>query len=138
MVKIVADANVIISAYVFGGNPARVIDKALTGEIEMVISDPIAEEVRRVLSDKFHWPQEALKELESVIDSYARKVHPVETVEEVNEDPPDNRVLECAFEAKADFIVTGDRDLLRRERFRNILILRPADFLRAMEPSRAR
>jgi len=48
----------------------------------------------------------------------------------VLKDAPDNKILECAVEARADVIVTGDRHLLKREKFRDIPIVRLADFLR--------
>jgi len=48
----------------------------------------------------------------------------------VLEDIPDNRILECAIEAAADLLVTGDRHLLRLTRFQDVAIIRVADFLR--------
>jgi predicted nucleic acid-binding protein len=48
----------------------------------------------------------------------------------VLEDGPDNRILECAIEAGADLIVTGDRHLLKLREFEGIAIVRLRDFLR--------
>ena len=48
----------------------------------------------------------------------------------IKEDPPDNRILECAFEAGSEYIVTWDKDLLRLGSYGSIRIIRPADFLR--------
>jgi hypothetical protein len=45
-------------------------------------------------------------------------------------DPDDNRVLECAFDGKADYVVTGDWHLLDMKRFRRIEILKVATFLK--------
>jgi uncharacterized protein len=50
-------------------------------------------------------------------------------VDVLKEDPADNRVLECAVSAGADYIVTGDQDLLRLGRYDAIRILTVADFL---------
>lgn len=47
MNRVTVDANVHLSALVFGGKPKRVLEMAITGEIEVAISDPIIEEVRR-------------------------------------------------------------------------------------------
>ncbi|MEW6377919.1 MAG: putative toxin-antitoxin system toxin component, PIN family [Thermodesulfobacteriota bacterium] len=44
-------------------------------------------------------------------------------------DEPDNRILECAVAAKADFVVTGDKHLLSLKHFQNIKIVRLSDFL---------
>ncbi len=49
---------------------------------------------------------------------------------EVLSDNPDNRILECALEARADLGVTGDRHLLKLRKFQGIPIIRLADFLR--------
>ncbi|MBA5866424.1 MAG: hypothetical protein GDA67_06975 [Nitrospira sp. CR1.3] len=46
------------------------------------------------------------------------------------EDIPDNRILECALEASADLIVTGDRHLLRLKTFQDVAVVRVTDFLR--------
>ena len=48
----------------------------------------------------------------------------------VLEDGPDNRILECAIEAGADLVVTGDRHLLKLKKFHDIPIVRLVDFLR--------
>jgi uncharacterized protein len=47
----------------------------------------------------------------------------------IKEDAPDNRILECAVGAGADFIVTGDKDLLRLGSYDSIKILNVSDFL---------
>lgn len=48
-------------------------------------------------------------------------------------DPADDRVLECAVAAQADYIVSGDKHLLNLRNFGKIPILAPADFLVRME-----
>lgn len=54
------------------------------------------------------------------------------------EDPEDNRVLECALEAEADYIVSGDHHLLSLEEFRGIKIVRAADLLKILSPIESR
>jgi predicted nucleic acid-binding protein len=56
-------------------------------------------------------------------------VQPTETPDAVAGDIDDNRILECAVAARAEFIVTGDSHLLRLSHFRNIHILKVADFM---------
>ena len=53
---------------------------------------------------------------------------PVE-LDAINEDPADNRILEYAVSSGSDYIVTGDKDLLRLGRYDDIKILTVADFL---------
>jgi len=59
----------------------------------------------------------------------ARTVTPAVQLDIIKEDPPDNRILECAVSAGADYIVSGDNDLLRLGRYDSIRILNVADFL---------
>jgi predicted nucleic acid-binding protein len=50
----------------------------------------------------------------------------------LEKDPSDNRFLECAFEGEADYLVTGDQDLLNVGQFQKITILTPREFLRVL------
>jgi hypothetical protein len=59
----------------------------------------------------------------------ARTINPSVQLDVVKEDPPDNRVLECAVSSGADYVVTGDKDLLRLGRYDSIGIINPSDFL---------
>jgi hypothetical protein len=47
----------------------------------------------------------------------------------IEEDPEDDKVLDCALQAHAEFIVSGDRHLLKLRKFRNVRILSPRGFL---------
>lgn len=58
----------------------------------------------------------------------ASLIKPTESVSAVLNDPDDNKILECAVSAKADLIVTMDKDLLKLKRFRNIGIIHPKTF----------
>jgi len=63
----------------------------------------------------------------------ATVVEPAERVAVVAADPADDRVLEAAFEAAADVIVSGDKHLLRIGEWRDIRIVSPAEFLAGLE-----
>ncbi|MEI7961554.1 MAG: putative toxin-antitoxin system toxin component, PIN family [archaeon] len=71
------------------------------------------------------------KALESII-----LVNPREKVFAVVEDPDDNKVLEVAIEANVDFIVSGDKHLLKLKEFRGINILTAKDFLDFYNPQK--
>jgi hypothetical protein len=66
-----------------------------------------------VLGRKFDWPEEDVAEVRSQIERFAEKVMPKTVLDAVKADPDDNRILECALAAGSDFIVSGDKDLLR-------------------------
>ena len=118
--------------FILGGDPLRFLDLARAGAIRVDISEPILAKVLRVLRDKFQWEMEKLEEVESLIIRFAQRVTPTQTIDVVKEDPPDNRILECAVEAQSDAIVTGDGDLLRLGQYGDIPIMKVSDFLRSV------
>jgi uncharacterized protein len=127
--RVSLDSNVYLSGFVFGGKPKRVLEMAIDGEIEVAVSDPIIQEVRRHLLGKFGWSESRAAEAIESITEFAKHVTPTEAIDTVPTDPDDNRVLECAVSAGSQTIVTGDDDLLRLVAFRGIEIVRVADFL---------
>ena len=131
MTRIVADTNIYISALNFASAPDEVLALGRAGTIDVFISPTILAEIEGVLRSKFRWSAPRLRAASRAILGFALMIRPKETVNVVREDEPDNRILEYGLAAKADFIVTGDRHLLRLGRFRGILIATPRQFLDA-------
>jgi uncharacterized protein len=129
VIRIVLDTNVIVSALVFGGIPRGVLELAEAGQCQLFYSEPIQTEVRRVLSEKFEWPQAMLREALPVLWSMGELVVPRTTVDAVTGDPDDNRILECAVEAQAQVVVSGDHHLLALQKYKSILIVTPRQFI---------
>ena len=132
MLGVTADTNVYVSALAFGGKPLQILEIAAQGLIRLSISDAILQETIRVLGGKFRWEEAALREVDALLRSIAEVVAPTQAVDVVKSDPPDNRVLECAAEAKSDYIVSGDRDLLKLGHFGDTPIVRVQDLLKAV------
>jgi putative PIN family toxin of toxin-antitoxin system len=95
----------------------------------MTVSDAILDDMEDVLRRKFSFSPEESADARRSVRAIARTVIPAVTLDIIKEDPPDNRILECAVAAGADFIVTGDKDLLRLGRYDSIRILSPSDLL---------
>lgn len=129
MMRIVVDTNVIISALVFGGLPRRILDLAAEGIYQLYCSEFIRNEVERVLEEKFAWSREQICSRTEVVFSWATMVRPSMLLASVKDDPDDDRILECAIEAKADAIISGDHHLLHLGSFQNIPIQTPRQFL---------
>jgi putative PIN family toxin of toxin-antitoxin system len=125
---VVVDSNVYVSALLLGESARQVIALAENRLLDIYSSEPIKNELERVLRDKFRWRQERVTAAASYLWSLSRFVDPQCTVSDCR-DPDDNRVLECAIEAKATFIVTGDHHLLDLDPYQGIAILSPRDFL---------
>ena len=107
--RVVLDTNVIVSGLNFPGNERLVLELALRGRFELCLSPFILDEVAGVLVRKFDWTEErssqALRELEDA----ATVVEPLRLPEMIEGGHADNRILECAVEVSADYLVTGDR-----------------------------
>jgi len=125
-----ADTNVYVSAFTIGGKPMELMQLASSGQIELAVSDAILDEVARVLArQKFGWSAERIAELRKTITSMARHVTPTQRLDVVQDDPTDNIILECAQAAGSDFIISGDKHLLRLKQYGNAPILKVSDFL---------
>lgn len=102
---------------------------ASKGNIKIIISPSIIEEIRKNLSDKFDRSEEWVKETVEAVTSISQVVVPKIKVKDIKY-LPDNKILETALAGKADYIVTGDkRHLLPLKEFKGIPIITPARFL---------
>lgn len=128
--KVVFDTNILISAIIFGGNPKTCLELARTGELELYTSKPLLLEFAQKLKVKFKWDDQDINDVIEGIAKFAQITEPKLKITLIKKDPPDNRVLECALEAKADFIVSGDKKhLLSLKKFKNSPILSATEFL---------
>jgi len=127
--RVVFDTNIFISAFITaGGRGEAAYLKAVNGEVELFTSVPILTELAGKLRGKFHWEDEQIKAAVRHVAAVAAVVKPVERLA-VLADEPDNRILECALESRAELIVTGDRHLLELARYEGTDIVSLAAFL---------
>lgn len=131
MLSVVLDTNVYLSAFNFGGPPLEILVLAIRRQIGIFVSPSILQEVEGVLLRKFKWPSEQVREALSTIRQFAQSVAPKERIDVIKEDESDNRILECAIEAKALVIVSGDKHLQTLETLRNTVVMSPREFLDA-------
>jgi uncharacterized protein len=126
--RIVFDTNTRISAIIFGGKPRELISHACPPEYLQIVSQPLLDELHEILDRKFHWPEPAISKEMRYIATVSFLVKP-DAIDPVCRDPDDDRILECAIAGNADFIITGDRDLLTLGSFRGIPILTVRQYL---------
>jgi putative PIN family toxin of toxin-antitoxin system len=130
--KAVFDTNIFISAFAIpGGKAEEAYLLCLKGRFILCSSIPILTETAQKLRDKFGWEEHKITHLLRTIAGVAFIIRPQSHVH-LLPDEPDNRVLECAEEAKADFIVTGDKHLLSLKHFQNIDVITLSDFLKKL------
>jgi len=127
--NIVLDTNIIISSIVFGGNPEKIIRLTLKKKFNPYISPPIINETLEVLYKKFSFSKELLNQVDKKIKSNFQVVYPLEKIH-VLKDEPDNRILETAVAGNCAIIVTGDKEMLKLKKYKNIRILTASEFLK--------
>ena len=131
MAKAVVDTNVLIGIFLGSHNCLAVREAFLAGLFDIVISPELASEFivacRKPKLSKLIHPQDVTDTME-LLKSDAEWVAPRVKIA-ASRDPKDNPVLECAVAGKADFIVSGDKDLLDLNSFQKITIINPRQFL---------
>lgn len=133
MTRVVADTNIYISALMFGGVPGSVIDLGILQKVTLVISPALLDELDEKLRLKFEVSVTDAMAIRLKIESVADVVEPDILVKVVTEDPDDNRVLECAVFGRADYIVSGDRHLLKLKAHEGTPIVTAREFLDMMK-----
>ncbi|MBU2476300.1 putative toxin-antitoxin system toxin component, PIN family [Candidatus Micrarchaeota archaeon] len=129
MKKAVVDTNILVSASFWKGNPFRVMRLAFEGKIEVFTSTEILLEYSKVLKRDFKLNETEVQERIDVFVSALKLVKPKNKINLIKDDPDDNKVLEAAFEADADYIVSGDKHLLKLKEFNKMKIVKPKEFL---------
>jgi uncharacterized protein len=128
-VRVVYDTNVLVSAVLKPGSiPATLVSLALTQRVHLCLSQPILAEYTTVLHrPKFGFEALSIDALLADLTRTALLVHPTMPLT-VAPDEADNRFLECALEARAAFLVTGNLWHFPVVTFEDIHILEPARF----------
>jgi len=128
--KIVADTNIFISSFFWGGNPRRIMERIIDGKDELFTCKGILQETAAVMArPKFNVSDEYITNFIHSIEEIANHVTTTGTVQHVCRDGEDDKILECALLANADYIVTGDNDLLSLKEFRGIKIVTANEYL---------
>ncbi len=127
--KVVFDTNIYISAFVIpGGNAEKAYLHAIDGDFELCTSVAILTELARKLDEKFGWEKQKIAQLLTSISNLTVVFKTTPWLKVVSDDP-DNRILECAIKAEADFLVTGDKHLLKLRNYGNFEIIKLSTFL---------
>jgi uncharacterized protein len=134
MIRAVLDANVFLSATMNTASvPGRIIDRFLHQSFELIVTPGIIAEARRAMNysrvkkriapglDADEWLLDVMALAEIVTDRRENVM--------VSRDPDDDRYVAAALEGRADFIVSGDDDLLVLREYQGVLIVTPRVFL---------
>ncbi len=139
MPRAVLDTNVIISALISDkGAPRRIFEAWLAGRFTLVTSPSVIAEADRALHyhkirHVYGLSEEEIATAIALLWSHGQLTSDAYHIERAAADPDDDKFLACALEAEAEFLVTGDNDLLTLGAYRGIPIVRPAEFLQALQ-----
>jgi putative PIN family toxin of toxin-antitoxin system len=125
---------------IWGGSPANIIKAAEEGRISIIASEQIVREINQTLAyprlrEIYEGAGIGRDELIEAVLRVAKMVEVTKKIELIQEDPADNKFLECALDGKADYIVSGDSHLLRIGQYQRIQIHTVRQFTKLMEES---
>ncbi len=127
--RVVFDSNIFISALAIPGSQAeKAILRILSGHDTLLISQKILDEILSTLANKFSRDIEALSRVAVNLTEMSEMITPRKRLK-VLKDDPDNRILECALEGAADFVVTGDKEMLRQKHYGGVRIITLREYL---------
>ncbi len=130
--RVVVDTNVLFSALAFPAEspPAKVFRLLVDGKVHGWCSPFILTELERTLQAKASWDEEQLQRLRRRLKPLFTWLVPTSHISVITRLEADNRILECAVDAHANVLITGNmKDIRPLGTFRGIEILTPREFL---------
>lgn len=127
-IKVVLDTNILVSAVTHICIPRDILFLVLEKKIQAVTSPVLIVELLEVLGKKFRIAVVDLQRVEKEIKQQFIIVYPNEIIT-IQKDDADNRVLEAAVQGNCQFIVTGDKELVRLKNYKKIRIVTVTKFL---------
>ena len=138
MIRAVLDTNVIVSGIIKGNSPpGRILEALFQRHFIPVTTEPILAEIARVLTypkirQRYHIGSEEVEHVLSALTLHSDFIHLPHFSWKLSRDPDDDLFVACAIEGGADYLVTGDQDLLTLKVFREIQLVTPETFLRLL------
>jgi len=128
-VKAVFDTNVLIAAFLTEGLCSGLMIRARKQAFSLVLCDEIISEFEGILKRKFKITSADVSEISAIVSEAAAEIiHDLSPVPNICRDPNNNMIIACAIDAHADYIVTGDEDLLILKSYEDIVIINPRNF----------
>ena len=126
--KVVFDTNVFISAFATEGVCSILLKRAKLKEFKLFVCPVVIEEIKNVLKQKFKAEKETIEEALEVIMETSVFVEITEEIKGVCRDRDDDLILSCALSSGANYLISGDKDLLELKEYKGIKIISPRDF----------
>ncbi|MDR2466954.1 MAG: putative toxin-antitoxin system toxin component, PIN family [Prevotellaceae bacterium] len=131
--KIVVDASIVVSAFILGGEPRKVIERVFNCVDKLYVTKEIlAEFTDAVNRPKFCADADETKSYIRKIALKGRKATPPKRSRNRNGNTPDNKYIACGAAGNAAYIISGDAHLLELKQYENIRILTAKEYLETM------
>jgi|SRR3989338_7117016 len=137
MIKVVLDTNLVISAALSReGNPAKIFEMLLLGYMKNYTTQEIINEIKEVMERPKitkHLNKQDRFFMLTHFENNSEKIKSTTHIKVVDKDPADDKFINCALTAKADYIISGDNHLLKLKTYENMRIINPATFLQIIK-----
>ncbi|MES2278484.1 MAG: putative toxin-antitoxin system toxin component, PIN family [Bacteroidota bacterium] len=131
--KVIIDTNIWVS-FLITNNLKQIDQKIISGEIRLQFSEELLAELLEVIARpkiKKYFSKTATDQLLNLFDDYADFVTVKSKISQCR-DPKDDFLLSLALDSKADYLITGDHDLLVIQQFHKTKIVSIAKFLEVL------
>lgn len=128
-IRVIFDTNVWIS-FLIGKRLSFIKRFIANGQVLIITTPQLINEIKAVTSRERlekYFPQESVSELIELLETIAEQIE-IKPIHFINRDPKDNFLLDLIDFSKADYLVTGDKDLLGLNPFKTATILTPSNF----------
>lgn len=129
--KVFLDTNVLVSAFATRGLCADLLRHVLA-EHELVTGEAVLKELQRVLTERIRLPAATVRDILALLMDHSPLPVPEDLSRVIVRDPDDIPILASALAARADVLITGDKDLLELGTTADILITNPRGFWELM------
>ena len=126
--KILIDTNILISGLFFQGLPKMLLNEIDFEKFKVCVNEEIISEYKEQIYKKILNPKYTLNE--GLFEKFFERLQKFERKSDLKicRDPKDDKFINCAIDAKAIYIVSGDNDLLTIKNFAGIEIVTAREF----------
>ena len=105
------------------------MDLGRNGQVSIFTSSQIEKEINKKLKTKFGLYDEEVAQILFDFSTFTLPIKASRKITVIDDDPDDDKFIECAVASRAGFIVSGDKHLLNLKEYKGIKIMKAADFL---------
>jgi uncharacterized protein len=132
MLRVAIDTNVLVSAIIDNGKHRLLLLKLLQEHTALLSPMILAELADVIIRDKFAITNSEVNRFLSSLTKISKIIQDKPRFKIIIEDPDDDVILNAAYNGKADYIITGDKDLLTWKKFKNTKILNVPELLEVL------